>query len=68
MLLWGWGVMNSTAIKEAVAVNYPRDQMFGDWWAGAEPDVLPAGADAKGYNALALQHSAGQDGRCMPIS
>jgi branched-chain amino acid transport system substrate-binding protein len=34
--------------------------MYGVWWAGAEPDVLPAGADAKGYNALALQHSAGQ--------
>jgi len=60
VLLWGWGVMNSTAIKEAVAVNYPRDHMYGVWWAGAEPDVLPAGADAKGYNALALQHSAGQ--------
>ena len=60
VLLWGWGVMNSTAIKEAVAVNYPRDHMFGVWWAGAEPDVLPAGPDAKGYNALALQHSASQ--------
>ena len=60
VFLWGWGVMNSTAIKEAVAVNYPRDHMYGVWWAGAEPDVLPAGADAKGYNALALQHSAGQ--------
>ncbi len=60
VLLWGWGVMNSTAIKEAVAVNYPRDHMFGVWWAGAEPDVLPAGEDAKGYNAITLQHSAGQ--------
>ena len=60
VLLWGWGVMNSTAIKEAVAVNYPRDHMIGVWWAGAEPDVLPAGEDAKGYNAIALQHSAGQ--------
>ena len=26
VLLWGWGVMNSTAIKEAVAVGYPREQ------------------------------------------
>src|SRR5499433_2896763 len=25
VLLWGWGVMNSTAIKEAVAVGYPRE-------------------------------------------
>ena len=60
VLLWGWGVMNSTAIKEAVAVNYPRDQMYGGWWSGAEPDVLPAEAGAKGYNSAALQHSAGQ--------
>src|SRR6516162_7137704 len=27
VLLWGWGVMNSTAIKEAVAVGYPREKM-----------------------------------------
>jgi branched-chain amino acid transport system substrate-binding protein len=60
VLLWGWGVMNSTAIKEAVAVGYPREQMYGVWWSGAEPDVRPAEDGAKGYNALALQHSAGQ--------
>ena len=60
VLLWGWGVMNSTAIKEAVAVNYPRDRMYGVWWSGAEPDVLPAEAGATGYNAAALQHSSGQ--------
>jgi branched-chain amino acid transport system substrate-binding protein len=62
VLLWGWGVMNSTAIKEAVAVGYPREKMYGVWWAAAEPDVLPAGEDAKGYNGIALQHSAGQGG------
>src|SRR5215468_10043261 len=39
VLLWGWGVMNSTAIKEAVAVGYPREKMYGVWWSGAEPDV-----------------------------
>jgi len=60
VFLWGWGIMNSTAIKEAVAVRYPRDQMYGVWWAGAEPDVIPAGKGAKGYNAITLQHSAGQ--------
>jgi branched-chain amino acid transport system substrate-binding protein len=58
VLVWGWGVMNSTAINEAIAVNYPRLQMYGVWWAGAEPDVLPAQHAAKGYNALTLQHSA----------
>lgn len=60
VFLWGWGIMNSTAIKEAVAVRYPRDQMYGVWWAGAEPDVIPAGNGAIGYNSITLQHSAGQ--------
>jgi branched-chain amino acid transport system substrate-binding protein len=57
-LLWGWGVMNSTAIKEAVATGYPREKMYGVWWSGAEPDVRDVGAGAKGYNALTLQHGA----------
>ena len=52
VLLWGWGVMNSTALKEAVATGYPRDKMYGVWWSGAEPDVTPVGDGAKGYNAL----------------
>ena len=60
VLLWGWGVMNSAAIREAVATGFPRDRMYGVWWAGAEPDVVPTGNDAKGYHALALQHGAGR--------
>ena len=58
VLLWGWGVMNSTALKEAAATGFPREKMYGVWWAGAEPDVKDAGAAAKGYNALTLQHGA----------
>ncbi len=54
VLLWGWGVMNSTALKEAQATGYPREKMYGVWWAGAEPDVKDVGEGAKGYNALAL--------------
>ena len=57
VLLWGWGVMNSTALKEAVATGYPREKMYGVWWAGAEPDVKDVGANAKGYHALALNTS-----------
>ena len=60
VLLWGWGVMNSTAIKEAVAADYPREKMYGGWWSGAEQDVRPAEDGAKGYNSAALQHTAGQ--------
>jgi len=61
VLNWGWGVMNSTALKEAVATGFPRDKMYGVWWAGAEPDVKDVGDGAKGYNALALQHGAETD-------
>lgn len=55
---WGWGVMNSTALKEAQATGYPREKMYGVWWAGAEPDVKDVGMGAKGYNAIMMQHGA----------
>jgi branched-chain amino acid transport system substrate-binding protein len=58
VFLWGWGVMNSTALKEAQATGYPRDKMYGVWWSGAEPDVKDVGEGAKGYNAVAMQHGA----------
>lgn len=60
VLLWGWGVMNSTALKEAQATGYPREKMYGVWWAGAEPDVKDIGDGAKGYNALNLNTSGQQ--------
>ena len=60
VFLWGWGVMNSTAIKEAVATGYPREKIYGVWWSGAEPDVIPAGDGAKGYNALVFLTPGGQ--------
>ena len=56
--LWGWGIMNSTAIKEAQATGYPREKMYGVWWAGAEPDVKDVADGAKGYNAVTMQHGA----------
>ena len=65
VFLWGWGVMNSTALKEAVATGYPREKMYGVWWAGAEPDVKDVGDGAKGYNALALQHGAVKDAKVV---
>jgi branched-chain amino acid transport system substrate-binding protein len=64
VLLWGWGVMNSTALKEAQATGYPRDKMYGVWWAGAEPDVKDVGEGAKGYHALAL-NTSGQQPKVM---
>ena len=52
VLMWGWGVMNQVAIQEAANIRYPMDQFIGNWWAGAEADVIPAGADADGYLSL----------------
>jgi len=64
VLLWGWGVMNSTALKEAQATGFPRDKLFGVWWSGAEPDVKDVGEGAKGYSALAL-NGYGTDSKVM---
>ena len=58
---WGWGVMNSTLLKEAQATGYPREKIYGVWWAGAEPDVKDVGMGAKGYNAIMMQHGAEQN-------
>jgi len=43
LLLWGWGVMNSTSLKEAVATGYPREKMFGVWWAAARAATCSRG-------------------------
>jgi len=58
VIMQTWGVMTSTAIKEAVATGYPRENMFGTWWSGAEPDLKDVGQAAKGYNAVMMQHGA----------
>jgi branched-chain amino acid transport system substrate-binding protein len=58
MILQTWGVMTGTAIKEAQAVGYSREKMFGTWWSGAEPDLKDVGEGAKGYSAVMMQHGA----------
>ena len=60
ILLWGWGVMNSAALKEAVATGYPREKMFGVWWSAAEPDVKDVGEAAKGYTGLVATGEGGK--------
>ncbi len=51
VILWGWGVMNPTALKAAAKVGYSREKMIGVWWSGAEEDTVPAGDAAKGFVA-----------------
>ena len=51
VFLWGWGVMNQVAVKEAAAVRFPMKNFVGVWWSGTETDVIPAGDSAIGYKA-----------------
>ena len=60
MVMWGWGAMNPTAIKEAAKIRYPMDKFIGVWWSGSEGDVRPAGKVAKGYKAMTF-HGSGQN-------
>lgn len=64
-ILWGWGIMNTAAIKEAIATGYPRERMLGVWWSGSELDVAEVGAGGKGYSALTLQHGAHPDAKVI---
>ena len=60
VLMWGWGVMNQVAIKEAASIRYPMDHFIGVWWSASENDVLPTGDGADGYKAVTF-HGVGDD-------
>lgn len=55
MVMWGWGAMNPTAVKEAVKIRFPMDKFIGVWWSGGDDDARAGGADAKGYKIVNLQ-------------
>jgi len=60
MVMWGWGAMNPTAIKEAAKIRYPLDRFIGNWWAGSHNDLKAVGKSGAGY--LAANFSGiGQD-------
>ncbi len=52
MIMWGWGAMNPTAIKEAVKTRFPMDRFIGVWWSAGDDDAAAGGSGAKGYKAL----------------
>ncbi len=54
VIFWGFGVMNSAAMRAAQKIGYPRDKIIGSWWAGSEEDTVPAGDAAKGYMSAAM--------------
>ena len=60
MVMWGWGAMNPTAVKEAAKIGYPMDQFIGVWWSGDDDDARAGGARRKGYKSLDF-HAVGTD-------
>ncbi|MBY8976694.1 ABC transporter substrate-binding protein [Rhodobacteraceae bacterium NNCM2] len=60
VFMWGWGVMNQVAIKEAASIRFPMDKFIGVWWSASENDTLPAGDAADGYKAITL-HGVGDE-------
>lgn len=72
MIMWGWGAMNPTAVKEAAKIRYPMDRFIGVWWSGGEDDARPAGAAAKGFmtlnfNAVGADYPAIRDIRRLVV-
>jgi branched-chain amino acid transport system substrate-binding protein len=49
MVMWGFGAMNASAIKEAAKIRFPMDKFIGNWWAAADVDLRPVGEAGKGY-------------------
>lgn len=62
VLLWGWGVMNSVALKHAVEAEFPMDRLFGIWWSVSEADLKPLGMGVDGYKAVTF-HAVGSSFR-----
>lgn len=60
MIMWGWGAMNPTAVKEAAKIRFPMDRFVGVWWSGGEDDARPAGDGGTGFKTLNW-HGVGSD-------
>lgn len=60
VILWGWGVMNSTALREAASVGFPMEKIIGIWWSGGEDTTRAAQDVATGY-VSAQFHNTGSD-------
>src|SRR5271168_2630554 len=59
LVMYGWGAMNPTAIKEAVKADFPMDKFVSIWWPN-DSDAAAAGPGAKGFKELNW-HGAGAD-------
>ncbi|WP_460450680.1 ABC transporter substrate-binding protein [Alsobacter sp. SYSU BS001988] len=58
MVMYGWGAMNPTAIKEAAKINYPMEKFVSIWWPGE--DDIRGTEGAKGFKMINW-HGIGTD-------
>jgi len=56
VVMWGWGAMNPTAIKEAVKNRFDMSKFIGVWWAGGDEDARAGGTAAKGYKSVSFNN------------
>jgi branched-chain amino acid transport system substrate-binding protein len=57
MMMFGWGALHPTALKEAARVNFPMDHFISNFWM-SDHDIQPSGEAAKGFREVAF-HAAG---------
>lgn len=51
MVMYGWGALNPTALKEAVKNNFPMNKFISIWWP-SEDDARGAGPGSKGFKTV----------------
>ncbi len=51
VIMYGWGALQPTAVKEAVKIGYPMDKFISIWWP-SEDDAAAGGPGSKGFKAL----------------
>ena len=59
LVMWGWGAMVPTAIKEAVKAEFPMDKFVAIWWTN-DTDAAAAGVGAKGLKMVS-SHGVGSN-------
>ena len=59
VVLFGWGALNPTAIKDGIKAGYPMEKVLSIWWP-SEEDAKNAGPQAVGFKTLNW-HGAGAD-------
>ena len=59
VIMYGWGALQPTAVKEAVKIGYPMEKFISIWWP-SEEDAKAGGDGAVGFKTLNW-HAASPD-------